>query len=232
MTYWPDHWTNGQKYFLRHKYRTKMEGSFSRCMDTRRGFRCEETKYLDQHGHCISHCDIADLIQDKLRALSLDGKLTPDKVISVYKKYDAHFIAFHGVPAINTHTGNGLYQGAFAFTLTKSPDDDLTEDDMIKAVEKVLNQKSCPVKKFAWYLEYGDLEEKRHPHIHGMYETESSGRIEAKHWKRAWRIWDEKTRMGNGFRGGYHRPVRDDEAYDDYIRKQNGRGGQKNISPA
>lgn len=122
-----------------------------------------------------------------------------------------------------THKGNGAFQGAFAFTLTKSPDDDLTEFDMIKAVRKVMNQKSIPVFKYAWYLEYGDPEEKKHPHIHGLYETQNGGRIEAKHFKRAWKIWDEKTRLGKGFRGGYHRPIRSEEAYADYIRKDAGK---------
>jgi len=120
-----------------------------------------------------------------------------------------------------SHTGNGTYQGPFAFTLTMSPDDDLSVDDMIKAVRKLMSQKSCPVKYYAWYLEYGDMESQTHPHIHGMYETESQGRIEAKHFKRAWKIWDETVRHGAGFRGGYHRPVRSEENYSNYIKKHN-----------
>lgn len=132
-----------------------------------------------------------------------------------------HLASDHVVIASTTHTGNGAYQGPFAFTLTKSPADGLTEDDMIKAVKKIMKQKSCPVKKYAWYLEYGDETTKHHPHIHGMYETHSGGRIESKHFKRAWSIWGEhkpELRMGAGFRGGYHRPVRAEEAYTDYIK--------------
>lgn len=118
-----------------------------------------------------------------------------------------------------SHKGNGAYQGQFAFTLTASPSDNKKKEDMVEAVRKLMAQKSCPVKYYAWYLEYGDMELQTHPHIHGMYETESGGRIEAKHFKRAWKIWDEKQRLGAGFRGGYHRPVRDKEAYSDYIKK-------------
>lgn len=140
------------------------------------------------------------------------------------RKDQQHNHEFHGCPLLKeTHQGNGTYQGQFAFTLTKSPDDQLTEFDMIKAVRKVMSQKSCPVKKYAWYLEYGDEDLKTHPHIHGMYETETQGRIEAKHFKRAWPIWDEKTKMGRGFRGGYHRPVRSEEGYADYIKKDSGK---------
>lgn len=119
-----------------------------------------------------------------------------------------------------THKGNGTYAGPFAFTLTKSPQDPLTEDHMIAAVKKIMSQKSCPVVRYAWYLEH--KENGTHPHIHGMYETTTMGRIEAKHFKRAWPIWDEKSPMGSGFRGGYHRPVRHQECYDDYIKKDGG----------
>jgi len=127
-----------------------------------------------------------------------------------------------------THTGNGAPQGAFAFTLTKSPKDKLTVADMLKAVRKVMNQKSNPVVKYAWYYEDKGRDandDPIHPHIHGMYETATGGRIEKKHWKRAWDIWGEGVPdlvMGAGFRGGYHRPVKSDDAYSDYIKKDDG----------
>lgn len=126
----------------------------------------------------------------------------------------------------NTHIGNGRPQGAFAFTITKSPTDPHTVEDMIKAARKITSQKSCPVKQYAWYYEDKGTAEgvPIHPHIHGMYETESGGRIEAKHFKRAWNLWDENKPMGAGFRGGYHRPVRSEEAYDEYIKKDGGLG--------
>lgn len=125
--------------------------------------------------------------------------------------------------------GNGAPRGAFAFTLTKSPKDPYTVGDMLTAVRKVMSQKSCPVIRYAWYYEEKGRDENGdpvHPHIHGMYETESQGRIEAKHWKRAWPIWDEKKPCGAGFRGGYHRPVRSDEGYETYIKKDGGMSEQ------
>lgn len=129
-----------------------------------------------------------------------------------------HLAQEHVVLQNTTHIGNGTHIGPFAFTLTKSPADGLTEDDMIKAVKKLMKQKSCPVTKYAWYLEYGDEATKQHPHIHGMYETHTGGRIESKHFKRAWSVWDPKLPMGAGHRGGYHRPVRAEEAYTNYIK--------------
>jgi len=124
-----------------------------------------------------------------------------------------------------SHSGNGAPQGAFAFTFTKSDKDPLSVADMLKAVRKVMNQKSNPVVKYAWYYEEKGRDENGdpiHPHIHGMYETTTGGRIERKHFKRAWNIWDEDDLKGAGFRGGYHRPVKSTEAYTDYIKKDGG----------
>lgn len=183
---------------------------------------CEETKYLDASGFCMCHCEFG-LREEKV----LDDMMLRDeptvKLMAFSRSCRHHYEEFHGKPPRKQeHSGNGAYKGAFAFTLTKSPDDELTEEDMIKAVKKVMNQNSIPTSKFAWYLEYGDSALKLHPHIHGMYETADGGMIETKHWKRAWPIWNPKQKLGHGFRGGYHRPVRDNESYDDYIQKDKG----------
>jgi len=140
---------------------------------------------------------------------------------------DIHNYCKHLKAHDNTHTGNQHPKGAFAFTLTMSPSWGLSAADMIGATKKLMKQKSCPVKKYAWYLEYGGSDDQglpTHPHIHGMYETESGGRIEAKHFKRAWKNWDETKSQGAGFRAGYHRPVRSEEKYTDYIKKDGGLG--------
>lgn len=150
-------------------------------------------------------------------------KHTHTVVMRLQKEWIEHIEKDHR--ANRSHVGNGTYNGPFAFTLTMSPKDGLSSGDMIASVKKLMSQKSCIVKKFAWNLEYGNEEAMEHPHIHGMYETESGGRIEAKHFKRVWPIWDEKTKAGAGFRGGYHRPVKAEEKYEDYIKKQ-GRIGE------
>lgn len=132
-----------------------------------------------------------------------------------------------------SHSGNGVKKSAWAFTLTKSPSDDLTVADMIAAARKIMRQKSCPVKKYAWYLEYKGEDDNglpAHPHIHGMYETEDGYKIEEKHFTRAWKIWRQKDnkgnviKLGNGFRGGYHEAVEHETAYSDYIKKDGGIG--------
>jgi len=132
-------------------------------------------------------------------------------------------------PPKTSHKGNGTYSGPWAFTITCSPKDNFRFGDMIKAVEKVMKQKSRPAIKYVWYLEnkgVDDMGEMIHPHIHGMYETATGGRIEAKHWIRAWPIWNENEPLGKfGFRGGYHRPVTHEEGYSNYIKEDGGANG-------
>jgi len=135
-------------------------------------------------------------------------------------------------PKPTSHKGNGRYQGAFAFTLTASPSDGYSVSSYITAAQKIMAQKSQPVIKYAWYLETKGFDEHGvplHPHIHGMYETADGRKIEDKHFRRAWPIWMEKDPetkkvklLGAGFRGGYHRPIKSEEKYADYIKKDGG----------
>lgn len=157
-------------------------------------------------------------------------ELTPsqflcDKNIDVWAKHVNSNKHRSAMGLANIRSGNGAPSGAFAFTLTKSPKDPLTVGDMLTAVRKIMSQKSCKVVKYAWYYEdkgRDDNGDPIHPHIHGMYETETGGRIESKHFKRAWPVWDPSKPMGAGFQGGYHRPVRSDEGYLNYIKKDGG----------
>lgn len=186
--------------------------------------QCETTKNLNSLGLCTSCCPVCRMMDQTALASCNDSRW--DCKRDYMDKWRDHAIAEHGFPPppVQTHKGNGAYLGQWAFTLTKSPKDDLTEEDMIKAARKLMAQQSCPVKYFAWYLEH--KEGKKHPHIHGMYECEGGGRIEKKHFVRAWPIWgeskDNKNKMGAGFRGGYHRPVKNEEGYLKYISEDDG----------
>lgn len=119
----------------------------------------------------------------------------------------------------HTHIGNGKHNGLFAGTLTMSNKDQTNELEMVSAMRKIFSQKTCPVKKYAWYVEYT---ENGLPHIHFIYETDTGGRIHQKVFKRYWKIWDESVRCGKGHRGGYHNNVLSPTAYKEYIEKDGG----------
>lgn len=195
---------------------------------------CEECAAFNQKDKEYSppDCDAPTLMtgacacdQGKCKRLRWFDQHTMLPRLNNQKDWLKHMEKAHG-PS-RQHVGNGTYHGPFAFTLTKSPKDPHTTADMIAAAKKIMSQKSCPLKKYAWYLEYKGTDESglpAHPHIHGMYETVTGGRIEAKHFKRAWPIWEEKIKLGAGFRGGYHRPVKSEESYTQYICKDGGVG--------
>jgi len=127
-------------------------------------------------------------------------------IINGYRK-----CTVHGIKA-----PNGKPHGIFGGTLNMSDKDDLKEEDMIKAIKKVMNYKPSNVRRYAWYKEYT---EKGLPHIHFIYQTRNDGRIKQQLFERAWTIWNEKIPVGNGHRGGYHALVADKDAYLKYIGK-------------
>lgn len=173
---------------------------------------------LARNGTCISFkcCKTCAEIDRNMVANAYNDQ----KLRLLWIEEDKHMRAAHGKVSLKSHAGNGKHNGCFAFTLTSSPTDGLSVDDLLIAVEKLMTQKSCPVKRYAWYLEY--KENNTHPHIHGLYETESGGRIEAKIFKRVWKVWDEKYALGRGHRGGYHCPVNSLTDYGTYIAKDSG----------
>jgi len=124
------------------------------------------------------------------------------------------------LPKPKHHKGNGRPKGTWAGTLTMSPSDPYNEEDMVQAIRKLFKQETCPVEKYAWYVERteNDL-----PHIHFIYRTPDGGRIHAKVFKRVWKIWNEDIKLGAGHKGGYHRMVSDEDAYLKYIAKDKGR---------
>lgn len=190
--------------------------------------KCSDPGQDTCEGRCWQHCSFALEIQmkmNRLHTLHLTDWQVNERYMDLMDVWIDHAVEKHNhIDVRPKKFRNGKYNGPFAFTLTMSPSDGLTEEDMILACRKIMDQKSQPVKKFVWYLEYKDPELKTHPHIHGMYETENGRRIEKKHWVRQWKIWDESIPLGAGFRGGYHRPVRQGECYAVYISKQNGVG--------
>jgi len=109
----------------------------------------------------------------------------------------------------------------YAFTLTMPPDyqpANPVEQVAKKILEYGLTNKPYEkADKYAYVLEHT---EKGTPHIHGIYSTKSGRRIAAKYFARYWPLWDEKKRMGQGFQGGYHGPVRHGESYTGYLEKE------------
>jgi len=109
----------------------------------------------------------------------------------------------------------------YAFTLTMPP-----LYDSKKSIEEVArlictngltNKPYEKPEKWAFVLEHIEAGT---PHIHGMYKTPSGRRIAAKYFQRYWPLWDEKTKLGHGHKGGYHQKARHNESYVAYMEKE------------
>lgn len=182
-----------------------MEGLPDRILNV----RCDKCRYIEEGLYRYSSDD------------SYFGRMEWNKFVKLATTHDP---TTHSEKVIvkYSHEGNGAPNGVFAGTLTKAPDWEETEEDMVVAIEKIMSQKTCPIDKYSWYVEYTD---NGLPHIHFIYRTVSGGRIHAKVFKRYWKQWDEKRKLGKGHQGGYHRHVESETAYLEYIEKDSGRHG-------
>lgn len=110
----------------------------------------------------------------------------------------------------------------FAFTLTMPPDYEPKKSvlESAKLIMKNGLTADKPYEKASQWAIVLEHTDKGTPHVHGVYKTESGRRISAKYFKRYWDLWDEKTKMGAGHKGGYHAKARHSESYTAYLEKE------------
>lgn len=170
--------------------------------------------------HDAVNCEACKAHEKVCKFLGMSGgSLSEREQERIWKEGWRAWCKAHPPPksANDGRVSNNKPKGLFAGTLTMRPDES-TEEEMIKAINKIFSQKTCPLKKYAWYLEYT---QNGTPHIHFCYETETGGRIHQKVFKRYW-DWDESVKCGAGHRGGYHKACDSETAYLEYISKESG----------
>lgn len=109
----------------------------------------------------------------------------------------------------------------YAFTLTMPPD--YVPKKPLEEVAKMIMECGLTNKPYEKASQYGYVLEhtdKGTPHIHGVYKTPSGRRIATKYFNRYHPIWDEKIKLGNGHKGGYHQKARHAESYNNYLKKE------------
>lgn len=109
----------------------------------------------------------------------------------------------------------------YAFTLTMPPTYEpkkpIEEAARLICENGLTNKPYEKAEQWAIVLEHTDAGV---PHVHGVYKTPSGRRIAAKYFQRYWPLWDEKTKLGNGHKGGYHQKARHTESYEAYLLKE------------
>lgn len=110
----------------------------------------------------------------------------------------------------------------FAFTLTMPPDYKPAKPIEEAARLIMLNGWSAdePYEKASQWAYVLEHTQQGTPHVHGVYKTETGRRISSKYFKRYWPLWDEKTKLGHGHKGGYHAKARHSESYAAYLEKE------------
>jgi len=158
-----------------------------------------------------------DKLMPQLTALPYDWKenprcvrLCPDlKKLMTYK------------PPVLRHPQAANPDTEYAFTLTMPPD--YTPVKPVEEVARLILEKGITNKPYEKASEWAfvlEHTEKGTPHIHGVYKTPSGRRLASKYFNRYWPLWDEKTKLGAGHKGGYHAPARHSESYHAYLLKE------------
>lgn len=111
--------------------------------------------------------------------------------------------------------------GPWEFTLTYSPTEhgwnrEEAKDAMRTACERLIRYYREEIEEFH---AVGELTTSGQPHVHAWYKMDGGRRITTKSFKRAYPIWDEKRKLGNGHVGGHHAPVKRTSDFAGYIEK-------------
>lgn len=98
--------------------------------------------------------------------------------------------------------------GPREFTFTYSPewyeDDTDAQNAMRCAVEKLTRYYRNEIIEFH---AVGEFTRDGRAHVHGMYHLDGGRKITDKNFKRAWKHWNPKRKLGKGFEGGHHQTI-------------------------
>jgi len=138
---------------------------------------------------------------------------------SCAREHIVNFFKSLPLPKVHGNQANPLQSYAFTLTMPpgyvpKKPLDEVAKMIMEHGITNKPYEKAT---EWAFVLEHT---EQGTPHIHGMYKTNSGRRIASKYFQRYWPLWDEKTKLGNGHKGGYHNRARHDQSYIAYMAKE------------
>lgn len=149
----------------------------------------------------------------------------------VLQEYCNHYCPTHAPqPKKDTRKADPGTEYAFTLTMppTYSPKKPIEEAAKLIMENGLTNSPYEKAEKWAIVLEHT---ESGTPHVHGVYKTPSGRRIATKYFKRYWDLWDEKVKLGNGHKGGYHAKARHGESYDAYLQKEGAVVRNKTKSP-
>jgi len=109
--------------------------------------------------------------------------------------------------------------GAREFTLTYSPkwmEDAEARVEMEKAIEKLCRYYRDEIIELR---AVGEVGSNGLAHVHCFYKLDGGKKMTDKNFKRAWKYWNPKKKIGRGFEGGHHANVKEESDFRGYIDK-------------
>lgn len=157
--------------------------------------------YMVESGECDDNWKFCDRIRDQHWALL---------------RHDERNIKLQ-IKKIKKHAGHEL--GAREFTLTYSPqwcDDAEARELMVQAVKRLEKYYSNELVELQVV---GEVTKQGCSHVHGYYLLDGGLKMTDKNFKRAYKFWNPKKKMGRGFEGGHHEVVKTESDFKGYIDK-------------
>lgn len=127
-----------------------------------------------------------------------------------------------------SHAGHEL--GSREFTLTYSPkwcSDEEARQEMSRAIDKLCKYYKDDIIELR---AVGEVGSNGLSHIHCFYKLQGGLKITDKNFKRAWKYWNPKKKIGHGFEGGHHATVKEESDFRGYIDKDSDKAWmEKNV---
>jgi len=131
---------------------------------------------------------------------------------AAYNRYDrwkTDYRAWKKKQMYKNAAGNNQHQlgpREFTFTYTDSwfENDGEAQEAMRCAIEKLTRYYKDEIIEFHAIGEYTRA---GRSHVHGWYNLTGGRKITDKNFKRAWRYWNPKRKLGKGFEGGHHQTI-------------------------
>lgn len=110
--------------------------------------------------------------------------------------------------------------GPREFTFTYSPEwyesDADAQNAMRCAVERLTRYYKDEIIEFH---AIGEYTRDGRAHVHGWYHLDGGRKITDKNFKRAWKHWNPKRKLGRGFEGGHHQTIERQSDFAGYVEK-------------
>lgn len=110
--------------------------------------------------------------------------------------------------------------GPREFTLTYSPAWYETDEDAQRSMEVAIEKLTRYYKnEIIEFHAIGEFTRDGRSHVHAWYHLDGGRKITDKNFKRAWRHWNPKRKLGKGFEGGHHQTIQRLSDFSGYTEK-------------